>query len=130
MNRIAELRKEQGMTQKELADKINVNYVTLSRYENGERNPKIDKLDKMADIFGVTVEYIIGRSNLKISKKTRNLMAHANFSGINVEGELQTESNNEVSLLYSYRQLNDDGKKEAIKQIRNLTKISDYRKTN
>lgn len=58
MNRIKELRQEKKLTQKELANLLGVNMVTLSRYENNNRNPKIDKLEKMAEIFGVSVAYI------------------------------------------------------------------------
>lgn len=59
MNRIKKLRKKSGLTQKQLAKKIGVNTVTLSRYETGDRKPKIDKLLKMSKIFGVKLEYLL-----------------------------------------------------------------------
>lgn len=62
-NRIKELRTELGMTQAELAEKIGVNSITLSRYENNLRNPKIDKLIAMSELFSVPVEYITGESD-------------------------------------------------------------------
>lgn len=60
MNRIKELRISNGMTQAELAEQIGINSVTLARYESSDRNPKIDKLEKMSEIFGVSVAYIVG----------------------------------------------------------------------
>lgn len=60
MNRLKELRKEKKLTQKELADKINVSKITVLRWENGERQIKPDKAEKLADFFGVSVGYLLG----------------------------------------------------------------------
>ena len=63
MNRLKELRKEKKLTQKELADKINVSKITVLRWENGERQIKPDKAEKLADFFGVSVRYLLGYTN-------------------------------------------------------------------
>lgn len=63
MNRLKELRKEKNLTQKELADKINVSKITVLRWENGERQIKTDKAQKLADFFGVSVGYLLGYDN-------------------------------------------------------------------
>ena len=63
MNRLKELRKEKKLTQKELADKINVSKITVLRWENGERQIKPDKAEKLADFFGVSVGYLLGYDN-------------------------------------------------------------------
>lgn len=60
MNRLKELRKEKGLTQQELADKIGVTKRTLQRWENGEGNIKSDKAQRLADYFGVSVGYLLG----------------------------------------------------------------------
>lgn len=62
---IKRLRERDNLTQIELADLIGVNPVTLSRYETGDRKPKIDKLEKMAEVFGVTVNYLRGDEDNK-----------------------------------------------------------------
>lgn len=132
MNRIKELRKDAGLTQKEFAKIIGITDASISKYENGDMIPKIDKLEKMSDIFGVTVEYITGESDLKISPKLRDLVLKAN-SGDQVAKEkldfqYVTRSEDEKYLLHLFRLLNETGESEALKQIENLTKISDYRK--
>lgn len=66
MNRIQELRKEAGFTQKQLADKLGVNTVTISRYETGDRNPKFDKLKKLSELFLVSIDYITGKSDSRL----------------------------------------------------------------
>ena len=48
-----------NMTQSELAILLGVTVATISNYERGEREPSIDNLKKMAEIFGVTVDELI-----------------------------------------------------------------------
>ncbi|MEH7122076.1 helix-turn-helix transcriptional regulator [Bacillus sp. JJ1773] len=61
--RIKKLRKERKITQEELGKKINVTKVSISGYENGIRNPDTDTLKKIADFFGVTTDYLLGRTD-------------------------------------------------------------------
>lgn len=62
MNRIAELRKEKKMSQISLGMKLNVSQKMISAYENGKNEPSIDLLMRMADIFQVSIDYIVGYS--------------------------------------------------------------------
>lgn len=55
-NRIEELRKAQGITQKELADKLSVSRQTIVSLENGRYNPSIILAYKVAVMFGKTIE--------------------------------------------------------------------------
>lgn len=57
---IKTLRKEKKLTQEELASIIGVTKLTILRWENGERVPKADKAQLLADYFGVSVEYLLG----------------------------------------------------------------------
>ncbi len=52
---IAELRKEQGLTQKELADRIGVSDKAVSRWENGKNYPDIEIMQSLGEIFNVSV---------------------------------------------------------------------------
>lgn len=57
-NRIAELRKEKGMTLKQLAKEFNIRDNTLSQYETGKRSPQLGLLQEMANFFNVSIDYI------------------------------------------------------------------------
>lgn len=59
--RIKELRKQKGYTQKEFADFIGVGQTTIANYEKGLRVPDTEKLNKIADYFQVTLDYLLGR---------------------------------------------------------------------
>jgi transcriptional regulator with XRE-family HTH domain len=59
--RITALRKEAGLTQEQLAKRLNITRSALSQYELGSRNPDYDLLLKIADFFEVTVDYLLGK---------------------------------------------------------------------
>ena len=69
---IEELRKDKGLQQKDLADLLNVSRSTISNYESDIHCPDIDRLIKLADIFGVSVDYIIGRMRFDFDLKKLN----------------------------------------------------------
>ena len=56
-----ELRAEKGVTQKEVAEFICCSPLVYSRYERVEREPDIDALCRLADYFGVTIDYLVER---------------------------------------------------------------------
>ena len=61
MMRIRDLRTCAGMTQRELADKLGISGAAVAQWETGDKRPTVDNLERLADIFGVTVDYILGR---------------------------------------------------------------------
>ena len=65
-DRLRELRKEFGMTQAELAKRLNVTKSVVSYYELQERNPSPDVLILLADIFHVTTDFLLGIEHKKL----------------------------------------------------------------
>lgn len=61
--RIKELRKQRNITQLKLAMDLHTTQNTISRYESGEREPGISELVKLADYFGVSVDYLLERTD-------------------------------------------------------------------
>lgn len=57
---IKELRERHNMTQKELADKLQVSFQTVSKWENGVNLPDITHIPRLAEIFGVSADVILG----------------------------------------------------------------------
>lgn len=57
------MRKKRKLTQKQLAEKIGISNQHISRYENGTLVPKADVLQKIADEFGVSMEYLMERTS-------------------------------------------------------------------
>lgn len=59
--RIAKLRENHGLTQGELAKRLNITRASLSHYETNRRQPDYALLSEIADLFHVSVDYLIGR---------------------------------------------------------------------
>lgn len=58
--RIIDLLIENGMTQKELSEKVGVTQASMTRYIKGERIPKATLIVKFADVLGCTTDYLLG----------------------------------------------------------------------
>lgn len=65
MNRIKFLREELHMTQQELADKLDGAKSTVAMYEKGDRKPSMDVLLKLSEIFDCSIDYILGKSDIR-----------------------------------------------------------------
>ena len=59
-NRIVELRKQKGLSQKELGDMLGVSNKAVSKWENGESMPKLSTMLKLAEIMGIDGNELIG----------------------------------------------------------------------
>lgn len=86
--RIKELRKEKKYTQKQLAEKIGISEISIRKYESGDRIPKFEVIERLAEIFNVQFDYIIGRSNNK------NFDSHIVSSDLNALLSLTESSKN------------------------------------
>jgi transcriptional regulator with XRE-family HTH domain len=64
------LRLEKGLTQDKLAETFFTKKSSISRYENNLQIPEIESLQKYADFFGVSIDYLLGRSNVKNPEST------------------------------------------------------------
>lgn len=62
--RLKELRQENGKTQKQIADYLNIKQNTYSQYENGKRQIPIEALMRLADLYAVSVDYLLGRTDI------------------------------------------------------------------
>jgi len=69
-DRIRQLRLENGWLQKELAEKIGVKRTAITGYENGSREPDIEKLISLSNIFSCSVDFLLGKTDNKSSKYT------------------------------------------------------------
>ena len=63
MNRIKTLREKKGINMTQAARALQIPYTTYVNYEKGEREPNAEMLIKIAGFYGVSVDYLIGRSD-------------------------------------------------------------------
>lgn len=65
MENLKKLRKQRKLTQYDMGDLLNISATAYGNYELGQRSPTPETLVKLADFFGVSVDYLIGRDTQK-----------------------------------------------------------------
>lgn len=63
MKRLAELRKENGLSQLDFSVILNIAQNAISQSERGKRNPNLTTLKKLATYFNVSIDYLVGYSD-------------------------------------------------------------------
>lgn len=63
--RMKELREERGLTQMETARRLGISYPAYRRYEQGERELPLSAAVRMADLYEVSLDYLVGRSEAR-----------------------------------------------------------------
>lgn len=105
---IKQLRTNRKIKQEDLAEAVGVKRSTVGKWENGNNYPTVEVLDKLASLFGVSTDYLLGRDGLPTVK--RNTL--------------------DFKILEEFNLLNDFGKREAIKRVSELKLVPNYRKEN
>jgi len=57
------MREDRDITQEQMADYLNIHQTTYSNYEVGRLNIPVGTLDKLADLFGTSIDYLVGRTD-------------------------------------------------------------------
>lgn len=92
---IKDIRVRKNLTQAQVANALGVSSVVYSRYETGSRQPSIEVIIQLADIFGVTVDYLLGRQDIEDS----------------------TLSEYEIQLLIASRKADERAKEDALNML-------------
>ena len=61
--RLKQLREDKHLTHTDLAGELDVSFAQIYRFESGKASPDADVLDRMAEVFGVSADYLLGRSD-------------------------------------------------------------------
>ena len=104
-NRLKKLRNEKGVLQKDVAQYLQISASAYGFYEQGKRFPDPETIDKLSDYFNVSIDYLLGKSNIKESaeellKDPRTTIALHNNNGI--DDELPEEAKKEIENFIEY----------------------------
>ena len=99
--RLKELRRSQGMTQESVAESIGLPVATYRNYERGNRQAPRDVLFSLADLYNVSLDYIMGR-------------------------DMSSDEQGKAQLVALYDMLNDEGKSLLVKLARMTVKSGEY----
>lgn len=99
--KLRELRVQNGYTQETLSNKIGVSSKTIGAWERGTREPSLSTVDKLADIFNVSTDYLLGRNQTpewatkKDTLELRNFIDENSQGGMTFDGEDLTKEEKE-----------------------------------
>ncbi len=130
--RIKIARKNQGLTQKELAERAGTATGTIQQYELGKRQPRADQLRAIASSLGVTVDYLldvkparaVDPNETEAEREKRLGLPEGYFKRLATPEETARRDR----LLDSFMEMNATGQQKAVEQVSDLAKIPDYQK--
>ena len=107
MLKLKELRLLNNLTQTQLAEYLSCNQAVISKYERGEIEPSISCICKLADFFGCSADYLIGREDnfVTIPTTQTNYLAKS-----------------EEELISAYRKLNTEVQQKALALLKEVSK--------
>ena len=105
MENLRTLRKQAGLTMKQLGANLGMAESTVSLYENGKRSPDVQTLIRFADFFDVSLDYLLGRNEGHVSAANDEM------------------TDEEKELLRIFRGLNGKGKDSILEYARERTEI-------
>lgn len=111
LNRIKQLRAEKKYSQQQLADRIKVARSTIAMWETGGSEPDNTTLLQLADIFGVSTDYLLGKTDEKKADTSEDVSAEFLAS-------LSPETQKIYALIQQLNDLPEQTRREAMNYIR------------
>ena len=71
-SRLKAIREETGFTQQKIADEIGISRTSINRYENGERQPDLESIGKIAEFYSISIDWLFGLGKREIDNKTKH----------------------------------------------------------
>ena len=99
---IRELRKDKNIDQKQLANFLNVSAGTISNYENEEYEPNLDTLNKIANYFNVSVDYLLGRVKFRFDYSVMSKNIKDKYTVSNLLNDILNLQNSDIMLVVDY----------------------------
>ncbi|MEX2803823.1 helix-turn-helix domain-containing protein [Streptococcus sp. H31] len=97
-DRLKTLRKEAKLTQKQLAEQMHTSQPSYQNWEKGIRTPTQKNLEKLADIFDVSTDYLLGKTNIKNSNELTetDITKILDTGVVSYDGKPMTEHDREI----------------------------------
>ncbi|WMM26704.1 helix-turn-helix transcriptional regulator [Tissierella sp. MB52-C2] len=127
-NRIKTLRIEKDLLQKDLANKLRLSQQTISLYESGKREPDYETLNKIAKFFNVSVDFILGNSDIRNPYKDNKEELPDSFETPEEAIKFLLEQNVIMGFGgFDVNKLSDEEKVEFANELLNQLKLLSYK---
>lgn len=81
-NKLLEMRENKNLTRQKVADDLGISRASLEYYEKGKRTPDINTISQISDYFGVSIDYLMGKS--ECASRDENIQTVCNFFNVDV----------------------------------------------
>lgn len=116
--RLKTLRKEKRRTQEDVAKFLDIKRATYSGYERGVIMPPYDKIKKLADYFGVSVEYLMKTNNFQTHEDNLPDISH------DLQSILEDLQNQQKALMFDGKALDDESRELLKSSLENSIKMA------
>lgn len=118
--RLKELRQSRGMSMQDLAKRIDMSKSSVNMYERGEREPGLETLEAIADLFNVDLDYLLGKNDIP------NKALTSSYSLPNIPSPSEVDP--DLFVLDMYKQLDTEDKAEIRGEMKQMLKSDKYNK--
>ena len=119
-NRIKKARKDAGLTQKELGERLGLSFQAVAQWENDLRKPKMETVQRIADALEIDVNWLLNGYTLEDRDQAMKDYVARRFKEATTWKELKER----IDMAFSM--LNPTGQQVAVERVEELTKIPDY----
>ena len=127
--RIKEIRKANGITQKELSEKLGTSQQNIAQYENGKRQPKFETLRRIAKALDVGLDEFMSDTELSLFEGMADLYLHSS-NDIKDISPCEAGSIQERYLMEAFRALNREGQNKVADYADDLLGNPKYHRKN
>lgn len=118
-----------GFTQKQLSSKARISNVALIRYENSERFPTVDIVQRIADALEVPITFLFDAKEDVVPIPSDEIKSGVDEADlIKVSDIIETRRSNISEIVKIFDKLNEKGKARILDYVGDISKIPDYRK--
>lgn len=124
-SKMRELRKEKGLSQKQLADLTGLSLSAIQGYEQGRYEPKYESIDRIAFALGVLFTDLINAKDVSVDF---TLDQEAEWLRTGGSPQLGSETGRKAAALVTFEALNEAGQRRALDLLEILLKVPEYKK--
>lgn len=128
---IKNAREQIGLSQRALAEKLNITQAAVSQFENGKNPPKIDTLIKISTALNVDINSLLEDTDSPILRamKESDSALYEDYKKHLLSHSVELE-NIDVELINNFHKLNEAGQRRLLEYLSELIKIREYTKDN